>query len=128
MAVQSLLQMIIWMDWSLVNDQNSNMRFALFTRSSFQFIFGKLNGASPYTHYTLTFVFDLLFSLHLPDPLSSPKMSFHYFFISLCAPVVLQWYQKEEVTCASGNHEAQEAKAQCWLQSPRTRSRDLNPI
>ena len=74
------------------------------------------------------FYFDLLFSLHLPDPLSSPKMSFHFIFISLCAPVVLQLYRKEEVTCASCNHEAQEAKAQCWLQSPRTRSRDLNPI
>ena len=50
------------------------------------------------------------------------------FMPSLSAPVVPSWYQEKEVTCASCNHEAQEAKAQCWLQSPRTRSRDLNPI
>ena len=123
-----LLQMIIRIERPLVKDQNSNMRFALLTWSSFQFIFGKVNGASPYTHYTLTFSFDLLFSLDHADPLSSPKMSSHFIFIPLCASVELQWYRKEEVTCASCNHEAQEAKAQCWLQSPRTRSRDLNPI
>ena len=83
--------------------------------------------------HTPTLLYFFFWSFVLPSPSRSsvlPKnvFSFHFIFISLCAPVVLQLYRKEEVTCASCNHEAQEAKAQCWLQSPRTRSRDLNPI